>query len=144
MPEHLGAAIAEEVTSRLTAACTLDFGSAAPLASTLRTSAPAAQVAGTPHALNPCLPAPLAWLTNYRVRMEMVRVEDGTQIWVEDTDCRARRVARAWVSQIVEIISLAGGERLPDWMPRISIPLIRRRMKYSPTSRMGRATSGME
>ena len=111
VPEHLGAAIAEEVTTRLTAAgpswiSVLARDSVFTLA---RRGLSAVQVGETLHADLVLAGTLLALPTNYRLRMEMVRVQDGTQIWVEDT-LVAHGELRALGSQIVQrlVFRLAG------------------------------------
>ena len=111
VPEHLGAAIAEEVTTRLTAAgpswiSVLARDSVFTLA---RRGLSAVQVGETLRADLVLAGTLLALPTTYRLRMEMVRVEDGTQIWVEDT-LAAHGELHALASQIVQrlIFRLAG------------------------------------
>lgn len=86
VPEHLGHALAEEATARLTAMRPPLFSMLArDSVFTLATKGMSAQqvgeelkadlvMTGTVHAL----------VSKFRVRAEMVRVADGTQIWVED------------------------------------------------------------
>src|SRR3954447_16439607 len=80
VPEHLGAAIAEEVTTRLTAAApswisVLARDSVFTLG---RRGLSAVQVGEVLHADLAVAGTLLALPTNYRLRLEMVRVEDGT------------------------------------------------------------------
>jgi DNA-binding winged helix-turn-helix (wHTH) protein/tetratricopeptide (TPR) repeat protein len=86
VPEHLGPAIAEETVARLT-------GARHPAVSMLaRDSVFTLASRGlTAHQIGEMLKADLvltgtlrALPAHYRLRAEMIRVEDGTQIWVED------------------------------------------------------------
>jgi DNA-binding winged helix-turn-helix (wHTH) protein/tetratricopeptide (TPR) repeat protein len=86
VPEHLGAAIAEETIARLSNAQT-------PLASILaRDSVFTLALRGmTAHQIGESLHADLvltgtlrSFNSHLRLRMEMIRVSDGVQIWVED------------------------------------------------------------
>lgn len=84
--EHLGAAIAEEITTRLTTSgpswvSVLARDSVFTLAHRGLT---AAQVGETLHADFAVSGTLFAMPTLYRLRVEMIRIEDGTQIWVED------------------------------------------------------------
>jgi DNA-binding winged helix-turn-helix (wHTH) protein/tetratricopeptide (TPR) repeat protein len=86
VPDHLGSAIAEGTTSRLTAFApswlsVLARDSVFTLAARGLT---AVQVGTTLNADLVLAGALFAMPTHYRLRTEMIRVEDGTQIWVED------------------------------------------------------------
>ena len=84
--EHLGPAIAEEVTTRFTA--TGPFSVAVVARDSVFTLAhrglSAVQVGEALKADLVLAGTLLAMVTHYRLRVEMIRVEDGTQIWVED------------------------------------------------------------
>jgi DNA-binding winged helix-turn-helix (wHTH) protein/tetratricopeptide (TPR) repeat protein len=86
VPEHLGKAVAEEATARLTEICP-------PLLSVLARDSVFALAAQGLSALQAgeMLKAHLvltgtvrAMTSHYRLRVEMIRIQDGTQIWVED------------------------------------------------------------
>ncbi len=84
--EHLGPAIAEEVTTRLTAMAfpsisVLARDSSFTLASRGLTAVQVGKTLDADFVLAGTL---LAMITLYRLRVEMIRVHDGTQIWVED------------------------------------------------------------
>jgi DNA-binding winged helix-turn-helix (wHTH) protein/tetratricopeptide (TPR) repeat protein len=84
--EHLGAAVADEITSRLTeisppGVSVLARNSVFTLA---RRGLTAVQVGEALHADLVLAGTLLAMPTLYRLRIEVIRVEDGTQIWVED------------------------------------------------------------
>ena len=86
VPEHLGPAIADEVTTRLTAMKPSWFSvMARDSAFTLaRRGLAAAQVGEALQADFVLAGTLLALPTHYRLRAEMIRVQDGTQLWVED------------------------------------------------------------
>jgi TolB-like protein len=86
VPEHLGSALAEEAIVRLVnlerpAAAILARDSVFSLAQQLKT---AQQVGETLKADLVLTGALSALAAHYRLRAEMIRIEDGTQIWVED------------------------------------------------------------
>ena len=86
VPEHLGSAIADEVTSRLTAlkpswVSVMARDSVFTLA---RRGLSAAQVGEALQARFVLAGTLLALPTHYRLRAEMIRVQDGSQLWVED------------------------------------------------------------
>jgi DNA-binding winged helix-turn-helix (wHTH) protein/tetratricopeptide (TPR) repeat protein len=93
--EHLGPAIAEETIARLTG------GQLAPVSVLARDSVftlarrgLTAQQVGQALQANLVLTGTLRALpTHFRLRVEMIRVEDGTQIWVEDLLVAQARVA---------------------------------------------------
>ncbi len=95
VPEHLGQAIAEETTARLT-------NTRHPVASVLARDSvfTLAQSGYTAVKLGNALKADLvltgtlrAMPPHFRCRAEMIRIEDGTQIWVEDILVAQNRVA---------------------------------------------------
>lgn len=84
--EHLGPAIAEDVTTRITATgpssvAVLARDSVFTLAHRGLTAVQVGEALKADLVLAGTL---LAMATHYRLRVEMIRVEDGTQIWVED------------------------------------------------------------
>lgn len=84
--EHLGSAVAEEVTARLTATCPSSVSVVArdsvfTLARRGFTAVHAGEALQADLVLAGTM---LAMPTQYRLRVEMIRVKDGTQIWVED------------------------------------------------------------
>jgi DNA-binding winged helix-turn-helix (wHTH) protein len=112
VPDHLGPAIAEEATSRLTAfapswVSVLARDSVFTLAGCGMT---AAQVGVTLKADLVLAGILFAMPTHYRLRAEMIRVEDGTQIWVEDI-LVARRHLLGLESELVQrLVFRLGGE----------------------------------
>jgi DNA-binding winged helix-turn-helix (wHTH) protein/tetratricopeptide (TPR) repeat protein len=110
--EHLGPAIAEEVTTRLTAAgpswiSVLARDSVFNLAHRGLT---AIQVGEALHADIILAGTLVAMPTHYRLRAEMIRVEDGIQIWVEDL-LVAQDLLLDLESQLVQrLIFRLGGE----------------------------------
>ncbi|HWG19885.1 MAG TPA: winged helix-turn-helix domain-containing protein [Terracidiphilus sp.] len=111
VPEHLGRAVAEEATARLTAVRPPLFSmlardsvftlagkgmSAQQVGQTLRADL---VLAGTLHAL----PAHL------RLRVEMIRIRDGTQIWVEDMMVARERAAGLELELVDRLTFRAGG-----------------------------------
>ncbi len=112
VPDHLGPAIAEEVTSRLTAfvpswVCLMARDSVFTLAGRGMT---AVQVGVTLKADLVLTGVLFAMPTHYRLRTEMIRVEDGTQIWVEDI-LVARRQLLGLESELVQrLVFRLGGE----------------------------------
>ncbi len=86
VPEYLGPAIADEVTTRLTAmrpswVSVMARDSVFTLA---RRGLTAAQVGAALHADVVLAGTLLRLPTHYRLRAELIRVQDGTQLWVED------------------------------------------------------------
>jgi TolB-like protein/tetratricopeptide (TPR) repeat protein len=95
VPEHLGAAIAEETMARLSNA-------QSPLASILARDSvfTLAQRGLTSQQIGESLHADLvlagtlrAFTSHFRLRIEMIRVADGVQIWVEDLLVERHRIA---------------------------------------------------
>jgi DNA-binding winged helix-turn-helix (wHTH) protein/tetratricopeptide (TPR) repeat protein len=86
VPEHLGSAMAEETTASLSRAChdavaVLARDSVFDLAQRGLTAQQIGQDLKADLVLTGTLQA---FCSHYRLRAEMIRVEDGTQIWVED------------------------------------------------------------
>lgn len=112
VPDHLGPAIAEEVTSRLTALApswvsVLARDSVFTLAGRGLT---AVQVGASLKADLVLAGVLFAMPTHYRLRTEMIRIEDGTQIWVEEI-LVARRHLLGLESELVQrLVFRLGGE----------------------------------
>ncbi|HEY3704121.1 MAG TPA: winged helix-turn-helix domain-containing protein [Terracidiphilus sp.] len=108
--EHMGSAVAEDATSRLTAARPPIFSMLA------RDSAFALTARGnSAHEVGKALAADLVMTgavqrvgAQYRLRVEMIRVEDGTQIWVEDWMVPQERAA-ALQAKVVERLAFRMG-----------------------------------
>ena len=119
VPDHLGPAIAEEVTTRLTAfgpswVCVLARDSVFTLAGRGMT---AVQVGVTLKADLVLAGILFAMPTHYRLRTEMIRVEDGTQIWVEDILVARRQIPRARIGTRTAA-GLSAGRRIHDRIER--------------------------
>jgi DNA-binding winged helix-turn-helix (wHTH) protein len=112
VPDHLGPAIAEEVTGRLTASApswmsVLARDSVFTLAGRGMT---AQQVGATLKADLVLAGILFAMPTHYRLRTEMIRVEDGAQIWVEEV-LVARGQLLGLESELVQrLVFRLGGE----------------------------------
>ena len=125
VPEHLGPAIAEEVTARLTAA---GPGWASVLArdsvfTLAQRSLTAVQVGETLKADLVLAGTLLAMPTHYRLRAEMIRVKDGAQVWVEDTLVGSDHVLRLEWELVERLVFRLGGEfSLAPAPDRISNP----------------------
>jgi TolB-like protein len=112
VPDHLGPAIAEEATSRLTAfaptwVSVLARDSVFTLAGRGMT---AVQVGVTLKADLVLAGMLFAMPTHYRLRVEMIRVEDGTQIWVEDILVARRHVLGLESELVQRLVFRLGGE----------------------------------
>jgi DNA-binding winged helix-turn-helix (wHTH) protein/tetratricopeptide (TPR) repeat protein len=110
--EHLGPAIAEEVTARLISTCpsyisVLARDSVFTLARRGMTAVQAGQALNADLALAGTL---LAMPTHYRLRAEMIVVKDGTQIWVEDMLVSHTRVADLQSELVQRLVFRLGGE----------------------------------
>lgn len=112
VPEHLGSAIAEETIARLTNA-------RPPIISLLaRDSVFTLALRGqTAHQIGQALNADLvltgslrALPAHFRLRAEMIRVKDGTQIWVEDLLVAKSRVAGLESELVARLLFRLGGE----------------------------------
>jgi DNA-binding winged helix-turn-helix (wHTH) protein len=112
VPEHLGSAIAEETIARLTNA-------RPPIISLLaRDSVFTLALRGqTAHQIGQALKADLvltgslrALPAHFRLRAEMIRVKDGTQIWVEDLLVAKNRVAGLESELVARLLFRLGGE----------------------------------
>jgi DNA-binding winged helix-turn-helix (wHTH) protein len=112
VPEHLGSAIAEEAIARLT--------NARPQIVSLlaRDSVFTLTLRGqTAHQIGQALKADLvltgsllALPAHFRLRAEMIRVKDGTQIWVEDLLVAKNRVAGLETELVARLLFRLGGE----------------------------------
>jgi tetratricopeptide (TPR) repeat protein len=112
VPDHLGPAIAEEVTSRLTALAPswvnlLARDSVFTLADRGMT---AVQVGVTLKADLVLAGVLFAMPTHYRLRTEMIRVEDGSQIWVEDILVARRQILGLESELVQRLVFRLGGE----------------------------------
>jgi DNA-binding winged helix-turn-helix (wHTH) protein/tetratricopeptide (TPR) repeat protein len=112
--DHLGPAIAEEVTTRLTTAClswvsVLARDSAFTLARQGLTAVRVGQVLEADLVLAGTL---LAMPTHYRLRAEMIRVEDGTQVWVEDLLVRTTNLIDLQSELVQRLVFRLGGESI--------------------------------
>jgi DNA-binding winged helix-turn-helix (wHTH) protein len=112
VPEHLGSAIAEETIARLTNA-------RPPIASllardsvfTLALHGQTAQQIGAALKADLVLTGSLRALpAHFRLRTEMIRVKDGTQIWVEDLLVAKSRVAGLESELVARLLFRLGGE----------------------------------
>jgi DNA-binding winged helix-turn-helix (wHTH) protein/tetratricopeptide (TPR) repeat protein len=86
VPDLLGAAVADEITTRLTeiAPAAISVLARDSVFTLAQRGLTAAQVGETLHADLVMAGTLLAMPTQYRLRVEFIRVEDETQIWVED------------------------------------------------------------
>jgi DNA-binding winged helix-turn-helix (wHTH) protein len=112
VPDHLGPAIAEGATSRLTAFAAswvnvLARDSVFTLAARGMT---AVQVGTTLNADLVLTGILFAMPTHYRLRTEMIRVEDGTQIWVEDILITRRQLLGLESELVQRLVFRLGGE----------------------------------
>jgi TolB-like protein len=103
VPEHLGPAIADEVTTRVTATApswlsVLARDSVFTLANRGKTAVQVGEALQADLVLTGTL---LALSTHYRLRVEMIRVHDGTQVWVEDM-LAGREQLRELESELVQ------------------------------------------
>ena len=115
VPEHLGSALAEEVTGRLTAQgpswlLVLARDSVFTLA---RSGLTAAQVGERLQADLVLAGTLLAMPNHYRLRVEMIRVQDGIQIWVEDTMAPQEQLLELEAHIVQRLIFRLGGENHP-------------------------------
>lgn len=113
--EHLGAALAEEVTGRFTAhspswVSVLARDSVFTLA---RRNLTAAQVGEALQADLVLAGTLLAMPNQYRLRVEMIRVQDGTQIWVEDALAPHGQLLELEAHIVQRLIFRLGGESNP-------------------------------
>ena len=116
--EHLGPAIAEEVTTRITATgpSWVSLLARDSVFSLARRGLTAVQLGITLEADLVLAGTLLALPTRYRLRVEMIRVVDGTQIWVEDMLARQDQIP--WLElQLVQRLMFRLGEMPPASMP---------------------------
>jgi transcriptional regulator HilA, main transcriptional regulator of SPI1 len=119
VPEHLGSAIAEEVTGRLTATgpswvSVLARDSVFTLA---RRGLTAVQAGEAFHADLVLAGTLLAMPNHYRLRVEMIRVQDGIQIWVEDALAPQGQLLELEAHLVQRLIFRLGGENNPGLNP---------------------------
>ena len=119
VPEHLGSALAEEVTGRMTAkgpswVSVLARDSVFTLA---RRGLTAVQVGETLRADLVLAGTVLAMPNQYRLRVEMIRVKDGTQIWVEDALAPHWQLLELEAHIVQRLIFRLGGESNPGLHP---------------------------
>ena len=110
--EHLGPAIAEEVTTRLITMCpscvsVLARDSVFTLAHRGMTAVQVGQALNADFALAGTL---LAMPTHYRLRAEMIVVKDGTQVWVEDMLVSNTRIIDLQSELVQRLAFRLGGE----------------------------------
>ena len=112
--EHLGPAIAEEITARLTAMAPswISLLARDSVFTLARRGLTAAQVGEALKADLVLAGTLVAMPTHYRLRVEMIRVEDGTQIWVEDI-LAANDQLLALQSELVQRLVFRMGDELP-------------------------------
>jgi len=110
VPEHLGQAVAEEATARLTAARPQVFSMLArDSVFALTAQHMSAQQVGEALKADLVLTGTVqALASKYRLRAEMVRIQDGTQIWVEDV-LVAQDQAAGLESKLVERLMFRAG-----------------------------------
>jgi DNA-binding winged helix-turn-helix (wHTH) protein len=113
--EHLGAALAEEVTGRFTAhspswVSVLARDSVFTLA---RRGLTASQVGEALQADLVLAGTLLAMPNQYRLRVEMIRVQDGTQIWVEDALALHGQLLELEAHIVQRLVLRLGGESNP-------------------------------
>lgn len=122
VPEHLGAALADEITTQLTDAASpgisvLARDSVFTLASRGLTAAQVGEALKADLVLAGTL---LAMPTQYRLRVEMIQVQDETQIWVEDALAAHSHLPELEARILQRLIVRLGGDaasRRPDAEP---------------------------
>lgn len=115
VPEHLGPSIADEVIARLTAigpswVSVLARDSVFTLARRGQTAVQVGQALGADMVLAGEL---LAMTTHYRLRVEMIRVEDATQVWVEDMLAKRDQILELESEFVQRLVYRLEGESLP-------------------------------
>ncbi|UWZ82061.1 winged helix-turn-helix domain-containing protein [Occallatibacter riparius] len=110
VPEHMGQAVAEDATARLTALRPQIFSMLArDSAFTLADKGMSAQQVGEALQADLVLTGTVQILgRHFRLRMELIRIEDGTQIWVEDALVSRDRAA-ALQEMVVERLAFRSG-----------------------------------
>jgi DNA-binding winged helix-turn-helix (wHTH) protein/tetratricopeptide (TPR) repeat protein len=113
VPEHLGAAVAEEITTRLTESgspgvSVLARDSVFTLAGRGLTAAQVGEALQADLVLAGTL---MAMPTQYRMRVEMIRVKEETQIWVEDALAAHGNLLELEAHIVQRLIVRLGGER---------------------------------
>jgi DNA-binding winged helix-turn-helix (wHTH) protein/tetratricopeptide (TPR) repeat protein len=122
VPDHLGSAVAEEVTALLTLHRPRFFSMLArDSVFALAARGMSAQQAGEALKANAVLTGTIQALAlHFRLRAEMVLVEDGTQLWVEDVLVLRERSADL-AATVVERLAFRSGCALPGGEPGTAI-----------------------
>lgn len=110
--EHLGPAIAEEVTARLITLCPLLVSVLArdSVFTLARRGMTAVQVGQTLNADLALAGTLFAMPTHYRLRVEMIVVEDGTQVWIEDMLASNTQILELQSELVQRLVFRLGGE----------------------------------
>jgi DNA-binding winged helix-turn-helix (wHTH) protein len=118
VPEHIGQAVAEDATAQLTAARPQIFSMLArDSAFTLAAKGMSAQQVGETLQADLVLAGTVQIMgRHFRLRMEMIRVEDGTQIWVEDVLVTRDRAA-GLQEKVVERLAFRSGVAVEELAP---------------------------
>jgi DNA-binding winged helix-turn-helix (wHTH) protein len=118
VPEHMGQAVAEDATAQLTAAGPQVFSMMArdSVFALTAKGLSAQQVGETLHADLVLTGTVQIMGRHFRLRMEMIRVEDGTQIWVEDA-LVSRDRAGALQEKLVERLAFRAGVTARELSP---------------------------
>jgi DNA-binding winged helix-turn-helix (wHTH) protein/tetratricopeptide (TPR) repeat protein len=114
--EHLGPSIADEVTTRLTATAPawLSVLARDSVFTLARRDLTAVQVGEALQADLVLAGTLTAMPTHYRLRVEMIRVQDGTQIWVEDMLAGHGQILELESELVQQLLFRLEGEWLPD------------------------------
>jgi DNA-binding winged helix-turn-helix (wHTH) protein len=140
VPEHLGPVLAEETMARLSGArpaavAVLAQDSVFTLAHRGLTALETGEALGADLVLAGSLRAlPM----HYRLRAEMIRVEDGTQIWVEDLLVSRNRIAGLETELVNRLVFRLNPAMLPGAGPSLLPQLLKNkacRLRPSPTPR---------
>jgi len=112
VPEHLGAAVADEITSRLTETAPPGVSVVArdSVFTLARRGLSAVEVGEALQADLVLAGTLLAMSTQYRLRVEVIRVEDETQIWVEDALAAHGRLPDLEARIVQRLLVRLGGE----------------------------------
>ncbi len=117
VPDHLGPVIAEEAMAHLSTAWPVVANVLArDSVFTLARRGLTAQQTGEALQADLALTGTISAMSrHYRLRIEMIRIEDGTQIWVEDVLAR-RDVVAAVESELVSRLALRLGSKDAPWL----------------------------
>lgn len=117
VPEHLGPVIAEEAIARLSTVWPLVANLLArDSVFTLARRGLTAQQTGEALRADLALTGTISAMSmHYRLRIEMIRVEDGTQVWVEDVMVR-RDIIAAVELELVSRLALRLGSKDAPWL----------------------------